>query len=46
MAQELRDDEAGSDIQAPAEAVDFQALDLEQDALAEKSSVTCNIAAL
>ena len=52
MEKEIKDEDAGQtavpseDIQAPAQSVDFQSLDLDQDVLAEKSSVTCNIAAL
>jgi hypothetical protein len=53
MEPENRDGEAGDeattpseDIQEPAESVDFQSLDLDEDELADKTSVTCNVASL
>ena len=47
MANELKDEEAGSgDIQAPVEAVDFQALDLDLDSLPRSNGIGCNISAL
>lgn len=49
MEPENKDDDTGNaseDIQQPAESVDFQSLELDEDELADKTSVTCNVATL
>jgi hypothetical protein len=43
--EETENEESG-DIQEPAQAVDFEALDLDEEDFVGKTSVSCNIAAL